>query len=107
MQFSSIAELVRAARGDRSQKDFADDVGVKQSSVSRYESGQASPPAPVIEHCMRLVHSRSGDVPPTADELANRIRKDLAGVEVGQVRLALSRLIDTLTAVPPSNLKAR
>ncbi|MBL8437020.1 MAG: helix-turn-helix transcriptional regulator [Zoogloeaceae bacterium] len=47
----TVADLVRAARNGRSQKEFAHELGVRQSSISRYESGKASPPVPVIEHC--------------------------------------------------------
>ena len=64
MSINSVGELVLAARNGRSQKDFAALLGVKQSSVSRYESGKASPPISVIEHCMRLVHTASSDESP-------------------------------------------
>ncbi|KFB70346.1 MAG: putative zinc finger/helix-turn-helix protein, YgiT family [Candidatus Accumulibacter phosphatis] len=97
MAITTIAELVRAARNGRSQKEFAHELGVLQSSISRYESGKASPPAPVIEHCMRMVHSGSSEPIPTADELANKVRTALADTSLGQVRLLISKLIDTLT----------
>ena len=50
---TTVADLGRAARNGRSQKEFAHELGVRQSSISRYESGKASPPGSVIEHCMR------------------------------------------------------
>lgn len=93
---STVGELIKAARTGRSQKEFADLLGVKQSSVSRYESGKASPPVSVIEHCMRLVHAQAADEAPTADQLANRVRVVLADPTLGQVRSALSRLVDAL-----------
>ncbi|QDX23791.1 helix-turn-helix transcriptional regulator [Pandoraea pnomenusa] len=95
---NSVGELIRAARNGRSQKDFADLLGVKQSSVSRYESGKASPPISVIEHCMRLVHTAAGDDAPTAEQLADRVRVALADPELGQVRSALSRLVDAFVS---------
>jgi len=49
MAITSVGELVRADRNGRSHKEFAAFLGVKQSSVSRYESGKASPPIRVIE----------------------------------------------------------
>lgn len=95
---TTVADLVRAARNGRSQKEFARELGVRQSSISRYESGKASPPVPVIEHCMRLVHSDSGESIPTADELATKVRTALADTSLGQSRLLISKLIDTLTS---------
>ncbi|MFZ5615258.1 MAG: helix-turn-helix domain-containing protein [Pseudomonadota bacterium] len=101
---TTVAELVRAARSGRSQKEFARELGVRQSSVSRYESGRANPPVRVIEHCMRLVHSTGHEPAPTADELAAKVRTELAAPDLGEVRLALARLIDTLTS---ANTQAR
>ena len=94
MTINTVAELVRAARNDLNQKNFADVLGVKQSSVSRYESGKASPPINVIEHCMRLVHTQGIAEAPTAEDLADRVRTGLADPGLDQVRFALSRLID-------------
>lgn len=96
MAITTVAELVRAARNGRSQKDFAAELGIKQSSISRYECGKANPPVSVIEHCMRLVHASSTAQAPTADELAQRIRTELADPLLDQARLALSRLIEVL-----------
>lgn len=98
VSINSVGELVRAARNGRSQKDFAALLGVKQSSVSRYESGKASPPINVIEHCMRLVHTASSNAPPTAEQLADRVRVALADPDLGQVRSALSRLVDAFAS---------
>lgn len=93
---TTVAELVRTARNGRSQKEFARELGVRQSSVSRYESGRVNPPVTVIEHCMRQVHSTGTESAPTADELAAKVRTDLADSDLGDVRLALARLIATL-----------
>lgn len=95
-EITSIARLVRAARNGRSQKEFALELGVKQSTVSRYERGKANPPVRVIECCMRLAHSKEGEVIPTADELAALVQSELADSDMGDVRLALARLIDRL-----------
>lgn len=65
MSAMTIGEIVRAARNGRSQKAFAELLGVKQSSVSRYESGRASPPTAVIDACMQLVHQMNGSTPAT------------------------------------------
>lgn len=98
MVINSVGELVRAARDGRSQKDFAQMLNVKQSSVSRYESGKASPPLHVIEHCMRLVHTAGANDAPTAEQLAERVRVALGDPELGHVRSALSRLVDAFVS---------
>jgi len=96
MAIDTVGDLVRAARNGRNQKDFADLLGVKQSSVSRYERGKASPPISVIEHCMRLVHTQ-GEAP-TAEQLAERIRVELVDPSLIEARSALSRLVDAFVA---------
>lgn len=98
MAITKVAELVRAARDGRSQKEFADLLGVKQSSISRYESGKASPPVSVIEHCMHVAHTQGIIEAPTADQLAERVRMALADPGFDQVRAALSRLVDAFAA---------
>lgn len=98
MAISTVGELIRAARNGRSQKEFATLLGVKQSSVSRYESGRANPPVSIIEQCMHLVHMRELPETPTADELAERVRTELAGPGYDQVRSALHRLMDAFVA---------
>ncbi len=96
MEFTTVAQLVRAARNGRSQKEFAQELGVKQSTVSRYERGKANPPVRVIEHCMRLVHAREEGNTLTAEELAAIVRSELADSNLGDVRIALAKLIDRL-----------
>ena len=91
----TISDLIRKARNGQNQKDFAEKLGIKQSSLSRYERGKTNPPVKVIEDCMRLVHTDAP--PPTADELANRVRSALADPGMGQVRSAISRLVDAVT----------
>ncbi len=98
VSINSVGELVRTARNGRSQKEFSVLLGVKQSSVSRYESGKASPPINVIEHCMRLVHTAGSDESPTAEQLADRVRVALADPDLGLVRSALSRLVDAFAS---------
>lgn len=97
MTVPTVADLLRSARSDLSQKEFAQQIGVKQSTVSRYENGTASPPAKVIDRCMRLVHSRSEADALSADELAAKVRAGLADAQHGPLRHALGALIDTLT----------
>jgi len=97
VSITTVAELIRTARNEYSQKEFAQKLGVKQSSISRYESGKVNPSVNVIEHCMRLVHSEGTELTPTADELATKIKTGLADADQGQLRLALVRLVEVLS----------
>ena len=96
MPITTVAKLIRTARNEHSQKEFAQKLGVKQSSISRYESGKVNPSVQVIEYCMRLVHSEGTELIPTADELAVKIKAGLAEAGQGRLRLALERLIEVL-----------
>jgi transcriptional regulator with XRE-family HTH domain len=98
MAFGSVEELIRAARNGRSQKEFAALLAVDQSMVSKYERGKANPPVSVINRCMRLVHIAEGEAVPSAEQLANRVRESLSDPKLGQVRSALSRLVDAFAS---------
>lgn len=91
---ATISRLIRQARADRSQKDFARKLGVSQGTLSKYERGQINPPASVIEYCMRVVNSTQKDAAPTADDLADKIRRELGREVHAEFRLSISRLID-------------
>jgi len=96
LEISTVAELVRSARNGLSQKEFAQTLGVRQSTVSRYERGKANPPVRVIEQCMRLVHTNDAVNAPTADALAAKIRTELADSNMADIRCALTKLVDHL-----------
>ena len=98
MAITSISQLIKAARDGRSQAEFARDLGVTQSTLSRYEQGGANPKAEVIERCMRLVHWGNEDGSPSVDELANKVRAQLSREDQAPLRVALSNLIDGLVA---------
>jgi transcriptional regulator with XRE-family HTH domain len=96
MSISLVAALFTQARDGQPQKSFAQTLGVSQSSLSRYESGKANPPAHVIERCMQLVQRRS-DVTPSANALAERVKEQLQTPEFSDIRFALSKLIDSMS----------
>jgi transcriptional regulator with XRE-family HTH domain len=98
MAITSISQLIKAAREGRSQAEFARDLGVTQSTLSRYEQGGANPKAEVIERCMRLVHWGNEDGSPSVDELADKVRAQLSREDQAPLRVALSNLIDGLVA---------
>lgn len=104
MTITTIPQLIKAARNGRSQAEFANELGVRQSTLSRYERGDANPKANVIEQCMHLVHWAGKENEPSADELANKIRVLLGRDDQVMLRAMLSKLIDGLAAEkkPPS-----
>lgn len=95
---TSISQLIKTARDGRSQADFAQELGVSQSMLCRYEKGGANPKAEVIERCMRLVHWGDQEREPSVDELANKVRTQLGRADQAPLRVALSKLIDGLAA---------
>ena len=95
---TSISELIKTARDGRSQAEFARDMGVTQSTLSRYERGYANPKAEVIERCMRLVHWGNRETEPSVDQLVDKVRAQLSREDQAPLRVALSNLIDGLAA---------
>ena len=95
---TSIPQLIKTARDGRSQADFAQDLGVSQSTLCRYENGDTNPKAEVIERCMHLVHWGNEDGSPSVDELADKVRAQLSREDQAPLRVALSKLIDGLVA---------
>jgi len=55
---TSQGELIRAARSEATQAEFARELGVNRSSLSRYESEVLGAPAAVISHCLKVVAKR-------------------------------------------------
>lgn len=98
MVITSIPQLIKTARNGRSQAEFARELGVEQSTLSRYEKGEANPKAQIIERCMHLVHWSSQAPVPSVDELADKIRERLSREDQAPLRVALSKLIDGLVA---------
>lgn len=96
MTITSISQLIKTARNGRSQAEFAYELGVSQSTLSRYEKGEANPKAEIIERCMHLVHWNNQEPEPTVDELADKVRKQLGRNDQASLRVALSKLIDGL-----------
>ncbi|WP_036304049.1 helix-turn-helix transcriptional regulator [Methylomicrobium agile] len=103
---SSVSELVRIARNGLSQEQFAKELGVKQSSISRYEKGLVNPPARVIDHCLRLINQNQTNIAPSAEELASKILNHLTDIAAAETRMALDKIIDTLVA-KQSNIKSK
>ena len=94
--FNSVASMVRAARGTDTQEVFAAKIGKKPYSVSRYESGDASPPAEVINKCLEIISSRSRT--PSATDIAKAVRDQLGGLQNEPIRTAIWAIIRSTRA---------
>jgi DNA-binding XRE family transcriptional regulator len=56
----SQGELLRRARGDKTQAAFAKELGVSRSCLCRYEREQLGAPVNVINACLRSLAPSSG-----------------------------------------------
>lgn len=57
----SQGELIRSARGNLTQRDFANELGVERSCLSRYEREKLGAPTKVLNHCLRAIAAQIGD----------------------------------------------
>lgn len=92
----TVPDLIRTARGDRIQEDFAVELKVSQPQLCKYEKGKANPPRRVIEKCMQIVRGGVETAGVSAEDLAHRIKLRLKGPEQATARLAVAQLIDCL-----------
>lgn len=58
---TSQGELIKAARGERTQAEFADEVGVDRSCLSRYEKEKLGAPTKLLNYCLQTVAEQMGD----------------------------------------------
>ncbi len=70
---SSQAELIRLARGARSQAEFARLLGVDRSCLSRYEREILGAPPSVITACLRAVVQQLHAVVPQPINLSDAL----------------------------------
>lgn len=95
---TSIPQLIKTARNGLSQAEFARELGITQSTLCRYEQGNANPKAEVIERCMQRVHLINESGPPSVEDLANKVLTKLCRDDQAHLRVAVSKLIDGLVA---------
>lgn len=61
----SQGELLRWARGESTQAEFATLTGVNKSTLSRYESEKLGAPTHLINHCLKRLAEYVSDHPHT------------------------------------------
>lgn len=55
----SQGELIRRVRGEKSQEEFAKELGVNRTSISRYESEKLGAPTKVLNQCLRAIAAQA------------------------------------------------
>jgi formyltetrahydrofolate synthetase len=57
---TSQGELIKLARGARTQAAFAKELGVDRTCMSRYESEKLGAPTKVLNYCLRAIAAHVG-----------------------------------------------
>lgn len=90
-----LPSIIRAARGQQSQADFAKKIKKTQSLVSKYERGVASPPKTVVEYCLRkMIPTNEAASPYDSSTLAEKLKSEFSGSKFDGLREYLGGLLD-------------
>jgi len=71
------SELLRQARGARTQAEFAKVLKVDRSCLSRYEREQLGAPTAVINHCLGAIAAQLNSQPVETDPIRRALRLTL------------------------------
>ncbi|KVT50661.1 hypothetical protein [Burkholderia ubonensis] len=69
----SQGELIRWARGERTQAEFAATHGIDKSCLSRYEAEKLGAPTKLINYCLRELASAALTEAETRDNLGGAL----------------------------------
>lgn len=94
----TVRGIIRAARGKKTQAEYASELGIGQGLLSKYENGKVNPPSEIIERCMHDMNKQMGRKSPNADAIARRVRHELTGSENEKIRVALEYLLDRVVS---------
>ena len=86
-----IPEIIRKARGDLNQTEFAAIIGRTQGEVSKYERGVTKAPYAVIEQCMAILDVNNADI--SADALAAKIIETASDDEHSPLRSMILQML--------------
>jgi len=60
-------ELIRAARGEMTQAEFARSLALDRSCLCRYEKGSLGAPTKLVDHCLQVIANQlTGKAPRTS-----------------------------------------
>lgn len=71
---TSQGELIKQARGSRTQAEFAKVLGVDRSCLSRYERELLGAPTTVINHCLCAIAAQMGGLLEETDPVRRALR---------------------------------
>lgn len=57
---TSQGELIKRARGEKTQSAFAKELGVDRTCLSRYESEKLGASTKVLNYCLRAIAAHAG-----------------------------------------------
>jgi len=83
------SELIRQARGQRTQAEFAKLLGVDRSCLSRYEREQLGAPTSVINHCLGAIAAQSRSPVAEVDPVRRALRLTIDATRELQIATAL------------------
>ena len=91
------AALVKQARVSKglSQGEFGDVIGKTQPVVSKYELARTPVPGEIVIQCISMLGLLNG-AEPSADEVAELVRKVISDPAQGSLRRALASLVASL-----------
>ena len=89
-----IKKIIKDARGQMTQAEFARYLGKSQGIVSKYENGSVSPPAAILEKCMALLQKSDKGEDISSENLAKRIRAELKEPQLAYARKTIATLLD-------------
>lgn len=93
---NKVKDIVREARGEQSQKEFATYIRKSQGLLSKYELGLVNPPSDVINKCIKILDARSSSI--NSNHLGERIKRELKGQEYDYIRKTIITILDSLNA---------
>jgi transcriptional regulator with XRE-family HTH domain len=83
---STQRELIRTARGELTKAEFARQLGIHPSSLSKYESEHLGASTKVLNYCLRLVATRVDGV----DAMTTEVERALALVRQAAAELEMA-----------------
>jgi len=96
-----VKNIIREARGNKSQAEFSALLGKSQGLVSKYEKGIVNPPTDIIEKCMKILDMHNTNKKPDGigtDFLAKRVRSELKSPKLDYVRQTIAMILDGVQA---------
>lgn len=89
-----VRNIIKSARGNMSQKQFAQLLGKSQGVISKYERGVVSPPAETVDKCIDIIETNKSKLEISAEGLATRIKNELREPQFRSERRMITTILD-------------